>query len=344
MDQAARAGWIAMDNGTLLLTDSAPARLRDVVRRRGLDVIDNQISGSASGSDRQFVATEAALFRMRQRAARATIERAWLRDGGPASSVGIPLDGSLREVRSEDGGWVGQFRGGQIKLQANGKIVKYTQHEVTITVAGIECGMRQEAEDEIYGVVTVFGPANGTVQSVRIPGSGVLTFGPPGARLTLPEVDVIRAAPVQDYKIFVALIEHDSGDAEAIARKVAERIESAAKAAIGSLTGVPAEAVADSQNEEIHTAALWVVGDLLGMGDDAYPTEGLTVRAAELMDGTGPALQAPYRRADDPRTIEQWTHKVILSGVDDGGDRGQYAVYLRVTREDTTHESEIPAH
>jgi hypothetical protein len=60
------------------------------------------------------------------------------------------------------------------------------------------------------------------------------------------------------------------------------------------------------------------------------------------LNAASPAPQPPIRRDDDPRTIDDWTHKLILSGIDDGGDRGQYALYFKVWTEIKTTTTVAP--
>lgn len=268
--------------------------------------------------------------------ARAEIKKAWERAGGPHARVGLPLDASFPIREATPGTWVMDCRGGQIQfLQNDRQTIEVLQRKTTVRLVAIECQVRQESSDEVYGVVSVHGPANQMIQTVRIPGSGTLNMGEPGARLTFPALPIVTDSTLEDLYIRVAWIENDSGNVEDIARKVAEKMQQAAAAAAGALLGAGAESVAASQNETFYEAALWIVGDVLGMGDDAYPVEGRYISAGELLAGSGPPLQAPYKRGDDPRTVEKWTHDIYVQGVDDGGDLGRYRFFFDVTRTDT---------
>jgi hypothetical protein len=128
------------------------------------------------------------------------------------------------------------------------------------------------------------------------------------------------------------LFENDSGDVDVIARKVSDTISSTVAAGVGALTGAPAESVSDSESfkEGLVTGLAFVFGDILGMGDDPYSAETLRLDWAALQADSPRPFQPVVRRDDDPQTIEGWTHRITLSGIDDGGDQGQYALYFRV--------------
>src|SRR5262249_16088947 len=139
---------------------------------------------------------------------------------------------------------------------------------VSITLVGIECQMRQEKTDEIYGVVSVIGPSGGTFNTIRIPATGTISMGPSGMRLIELHQTLLEEKTLQNYAIVAAQVENDSGDVDVIAEKLATKIDQAARQAIGALTGSGAEAVADSESfkENIATGLAWVFGDIFGMG------------------------------------------------------------------------------
>lgn len=279
-------------------------------------------------------------------AARASLERAWTRMGGAAAPVGLPMGGQIKVTESgTPGSWnySADFRGGSIHLSNDGSAgISDSQTKVFIDLVGIECQVRQEGTDEIYAVVSVLGPSNHTIASTRVPGGGTISMGPDGLRINLPTTPLLHDGTLQDYYVWAALVENDSGDVDVIAKNIVDKFASAAASALGSATGVPAEAVADSESfkQNLITGLAWVFGDILGMGDDPYDPDSFPLFWGDLKAGT-PLLQPPYSRSDDPRVIQGWTHRLILSGVDGGGDHGQYAFYFKVWTE--THTTTVTA-
>lgn len=263
------------------------------------------------------------------------IKKAWERSGGAFSPVGLPLNPKFPVSQVEPGTWALQCRSGRIQyVQDDRKTFEIRTSKVTVRLVAIECQVRQESSDEVYGVVSVHGPANRLIQTVRVPASETMDMGEEGARLTFPNVPLVTDNPVEDLYLRVAWIENDSGNEEDIARKVADKLREAASAAAGALVGAGAESVTASQDETFYEASLWVVGEVLGMGDDAYPVEGKFVSAGEQMSGFGPPMQPTYLRGDDPRPVDRWTHDIIVQGVDDGGDLGRYRFFFEVSRAD----------
>ncbi|MFZ0548837.1 MAG: hypothetical protein WAM60_25530 [Candidatus Promineifilaceae bacterium] len=278
-------------------------------------------------------------------AAKQAMERGWHNMGGPGAPVGLPLSNKIvikEKGYFGQGGYSAQFRGGTLDLPPDGMKVESTSHrEVNIDLVGIECQIRQEKTDEIYGVISVLGPSNSIIVSHRFPDNGTMDMGPDGMRLSNLNVSLVREGVLQNYYIWASLVENDSGDVDVVARDIADKFASTAGQALGALTGAPAEAVSDSESfkENIATGLAWVFGNILGMGDDAYNAESFSLFWGDLASGS-PTLQSPVRRDDDPRSIDQWTHKLTLSGTDDGGDRGQYALYFKVWMEDVTRTIE----
>lgn len=272
----------------------------------------------------------------RRAAAKQQMQRGWERLGGPRSSIGLPVTGQIEihEIGPPDAPteYTADFRGGTLHLTDNGGTV--TSYERTlghVMLVGVECQMRQEKADEVYGVVAAIGPSNQATVTRRFPDSGTLTLGPDGMRISNLGLMLVDGSVVQDYIIIATLVENDSGDVDVIAKNIADKIAGTAAAVIGGLTGAPAEAVGESESfkQNLATGLGWVFGSILGMGDDPYNAESFPLSWTTLKQGN-PPLQPPVTRNDDPRTIAEWTHKLVLSGMDDGGDRGQYALYFKV--------------
>ncbi len=77
------------------------------------------------------------------------------------------------------------------------------------------------------------------------------------------------------------------------------------------------------------------------MGDDPYNAESFALQWSNLKLGDPPP-QPAVRRNDDVRTIADWTHKLILSGIDDGNDVGQYGLYFKVWSTTETSTEQAP--
>jgi hypothetical protein len=270
--------------------------------------------------------------------AKKAMERGWKNLGGPSSVMGLPLNGQIeiKEIGNfGQNGYQADFRGGTLTLQTDGmQVESETEVLVNIDLVGIECQIRQEKTDEMYGVISVLGASNTVISSQRFPGSGTISMGPDGMRINNDTISLVKAGVRQNYYIWASLIENDSGDVDVIAKNIVDKFTQTASSAVGALTGLPAESVADSESfkENMATSLGWVLGNVLGMGDDPYNAESFNLYWGDLKS-ISPMLQPAVHRNDDPRTIDTWTHSLILSGVDDGGDRGQYALYFNVWTE-----------
>jgi hypothetical protein len=267
--------------------------------------------------------------------AKTAVIREWNRLGGAKSPLGLPVKNEV-EVAKTASGFESRFRSGVMALNPTLAILPTKETDVvTIDLVGIECQIRQEGTDEIYGVVTVIGPANNTIAQTRF---GPLEMGPRGTRIVSLEKTLITKQVVENYKIHVALIEHDSGDVDVIAKKVADKVREGAAAAIGALTGVPAEAVAESESfsEGIDQGLVFLFDDILGIGDDALLPQALDLPWPTIVPGAVVVKLDPVSRPGEPQKLERWTHQLVVSGVDHAEDLGQYGVYFRVRAERQT--------
>lgn len=169
----------------------------------------------------------------------------------------------------------------------------------------------------------------------RFPDSNTLSTGPPGLRIVNLNLPVVVRGVVQNYTILAMMVENDSGHVDVIAQKIVDKINSTVASVIGELTGAPAESVADSESfkEGLVAGVKFLFGNILGVGDDPFNPESLGLRWANLQPNSPRPIQPPLQRDDDPRTITGWTHRITLSGRDDGNDLGQYALYFQVDSE-----------
>jgi hypothetical protein len=349
--KAARDGLLnIVGDGGLLLEDHAGNNVVDAIAKH-LNVTKGKrilVDFDGAGGDDLARKLRDNYKLAAREAARFALERGWNNLGGPKSMVGLPLKGSIEpdvqfdstpeglKIRKVTSG----FRGGPLLLSSDGSQVESAERRlVNIDLVGILCHVKQETpDDQVYGVVTVIGPSNETIVSRKFPddAGGCLNMGKDGARIANLSIPIIAAQPLQNYSIRVNLIEHDSGDVDQLAKEIASKLKDGAEAVIGGLTGVPAESTADSGEFEdgLAQALGFVFDKILGMGDDPYGPGAIRLGWDELYElATDPAQKPPLTHPHDPKTIDNWTHSVIVDGTDDGGDHGRYEVAFKVWTE-----------
>ena len=272
------------------------------------------------------------------------IRAVWEGDGGPRSSVGLPKTPQLSALRSGEG-WSSDFRSGRITLQGN-QCAILTTRELVVQFVGLECNVRQEGVDELYGVVAVIGPANKQIATFAFPGGdGTIEMGPDGQRIWTTNHDLYRG-PIEDVVLVATLVEHDDfTDVDAAARRIADKIAEVGGQAVGALTGVPAEQVTSETwfRDGLAEAVGFVLDDIFGAGDDPYPGQSLRVPWDEIGEW-GPPRQPPRTRSDDPKQIPRWTQRIKVTGRDDAGDTGDYDFYVDmwVEQRETWRNCPIP--
>lgn len=260
------------------------------------------------------------------------IRRAWRGQGGAKSPIGWPIGRYVKVNEGADGSFKARFRSGTMTVSADGRtLITTVRNYVKITLVGLECQIRQETEDELYGVVAIAGPSDNHLKTFRFPGAGEsLTLGPDGQRIWQTALELYNEK-IEDLYITCNLIERDSGDVDAISKNLAQKVSEAFSAVMAGMTGVSAESAISEETwfeEGIGTAFGLVLDGILGIGDDPYNPAAVKIGWDEIVGGVDP--QPPYRRSDDPRTISAWTHRLVVTGTDDGGDQGQYAFYFNV--------------
>lgn len=304
-------------------------KLGDNLTERQMRYIEPWLVGREGANiEEQQELHETAMRVAAQLRAEELITKAWNEQGGPKSSVGVPLTAKLvAEPRGAD--WAAAFRSGTITVRNHETVTKKTE-DLTVEFVGLECNIRQEKRDEVYGVVAVIGPANNQIKTFRFPaGDDTVKMGRDGERIWNAYEPLYRG-PIEDIVLVVTLIEHDDfTDIEGTSRRIADTIAEKGGQALGALTGVPAEAVTDQTwfRDTLATGIGFVLGDVFGAGDDPYTPQSLKVPWTEI-GKTGPMPQPQRRRDDDPKTIDHWTHRVKVIGHDDAGDIGDYDFYF----------------
>lgn len=273
------------------------------------------------------------------------IAKIWEAEGGPVNTVGMPRDpsGSLFPSSTAagtafpiEGGYMMLFRSGSMTVK-NDQVVTNTVKVLRVQLVGLECNIRQESKDEIFGVAALVGPASGHITPFSFPGGdGTLDMGPDGERIWTSNAD-LYSGPVEDVVLVATLVESDSGDVSEASDRIAKKIVEGGSALLSGLSGVPAESVANSSwfNDGLGQVIGFVLSDIIGAGDDPYSAQSLRI-PWESLGEWGPPRQPARARPDDGKRIDQWTHTVKVTGVDDGGDLGDYNLFFNIWIEHTS--------
>lgn len=328
---------------------------RDLIRDGVLDYVDGrfQLTGPVTDRQRRYLDpwltspgdTEAYYpktveFLLQQRAKR-LLTRAWEQVGGPRSAVGLPEVGLTPTRAGEE--WTASFRSGTVVVRQHETVVT-SERRLIADFVGLECHVRQEKSDDLYGVVAVVGPANAQIKTYRFPGGdGTISMGRDGERIW-NGFENLYQGPIEKLVLVATLIEHDDfTDVEGASRRIADKIAEAGGKALGALTGAPAEQVTEETwfRDGLATAVGVVLGDVFGAGDDPYAAQSLVINWTEI-GKWGPPPQLPRTRSDDPKTIPHWTHRIKVTGHDDGGDYGDYDFYFNLYVREDSHVEAVP--
>jgi len=330
IDRAVRTGAITMrEDGSLQIAQHISPRIRDLLEQAGLRTEREDrvgIAGHLYIEDEERGPSGRFFRQVAERVALAKVEEAWNKAGGPKSAVGLPV-GERIEVRSTRNGYEAAFRSGKIFVRGNDATLAASTW-VQLLFVGVECNVKQEKADEIYGVVACGAASRNEIKTVRFPGGdGTIEMGPDGERIWTTASEIYKG-PLADLFVACTLVENDSGDVDAISKEIAAKIAEAAGALIGGLTGVPAESVQNNTwfQEGIGKAVGLVLDDVMGIGDDPYNMQTKRLDWSELRGIA--AGSSTVRRDDDAKTIDKQNVKVTLEQEDDGGDLGRYTFYF----------------
>jgi hypothetical protein len=274
--------------------------------------------------------------------------------GGLLSPLGLSIneelvaqDNPAIKPTSPDG-FIANFRGGRIKISTPGEIAVAEQTKnVKIFFVGLECRIRQEKSDEILGTVGVIIPSTKSSTPHHFPeGKEFFDMGEDGSRIVKLEQLIYEGVPA-DIILNCILVEHDSGDIEKYKQKAAEALEKGIKAGI-TLIGVPAEATAADQGfiGDISVGIVNALSSVLGADDDLFTPQALRIPAKDILVGFGVKSgeikgipfpfpdRPPLERSDTPGIkLEHNLDPVTVSGVDQGGDVGNYGFYFKIELE-----------
>jgi len=283
----------------------------------------------------QFAETARAL---RFAAARDAMNRAWTLLGGARSPLGLSLhrqikvEGSARDPFEH----CAVFRGGVLTLSDDGRRATASAiEEVDLSCAGFEWLGPAERHRPLAGVIAAFGPASGSVAVSRFPARGVLAA--PGGEARLAELDLplVHGGWMQDYWVWVALVDGDEGEVAPAIDRVAARLRAAILAAAGGASGDLAEGLV--QRRSFKQSIVHAIAG--GAGDGAPSANESRVRVSVPVClrvhwsslGARPAAPRPRREVDGHSTITAWTHRLAvpetastgsaIETIDPAGDR-----------------------
>src|SRR6266487_921113 len=97
------------------------------------------------------------------------IEKKYAELGGKASPLGLPLNPTAG-VQLQGTTYLMDYRGGQIESSGGTSATAVKMREVQVWWVGLECRIRQESSDEIYGSVGAVVPASGGSFTHKFPG------------------------------------------------------------------------------------------------------------------------------------------------------------------------------
>ncbi|MET9541856.1 peptidoglycan-binding protein [Streptomyces sp. NPDC006553] len=190
---------------------------------------------------------------------------------------------------------------------------------------GLECRIRQEMVDDIYGSVGVIAGMT-PLPPVKFPDSGTLDFGPPGQRIFAPQ-RLLYSGPAVDLNVSLALVQFDSdGDAEAGKQALAQAASAAATAFIASVTG-GAGAVLKPLIDFLAVELVDALGGIIGFNDNPFDPAAVLITKDRMLNAN--TRRQTRQRPDDPRIV-QFTDEIVTQGKDDDGDLGVYVLYLDI--------------
>jgi hypothetical protein len=199
-------------------------------------------------------------------------------------------------------------------------------NEVQIWWVGVECRQRQEAVDEVFGTVDLVSIDGKHHESHKFPeDADYWSFGPDQQRIFNTHT-LLYSGPAQELALAASLVEWDSGDIQQYKDAAAQAVSAVASAALGAATG-GGGALAKPLVDLLAEALVDLATDVLGTEADKYPPGAIRLMPAGMLFGA--ERRRTLRRADDQKTIS-FTDEIVVTGTDDGGDRGEYAIYFDI--------------
>jgi len=266
------------------------------------------------------------LDKYRRGRARTNINNLYSQLGAYSSRLGLAL-GDMKA--KNDGGYLMEFRGGKIETDADGNAWAEKKLRVELWLVGLQCVLKQEVEDEVYGSITALMPSFGGSFTHTFPNSGdTFKFRHDGERIVNLAVKLYDGPPA-DLAITGNLKEQDNTVEISQYKKKVEEWASKAVAAFGGTLGSAAEAMASDQSfiKDITNILFDLVENILGLNDDAYTPQTMSIFANDIISGN----YGHHTRTWKSRSVN-FTHAFDVSGFDEGDDQGIYTFFtdLRV--------------
>jgi hypothetical protein len=211
--------------------------------------------------------------------------------------------------------------------------------DVQIILVAIECRVKQEKEDEIYGSVSAIALSTHELKITHFPDSGdPFQMGADGMRIVMLQVPVYQG-PFANIALACSLVEHDSGDIEKYKAELAKAVLSLASMG-GTALGIPSEAFGANTGfaNDVSRGLSNAVFSVIGADDDPFTPQTLLINATDMVLAKTNSLPRKHlKRGDDLREFD-FTHSIILTGTDQGGDRGEYGLYFDLKVRDHPQE------
>jgi len=153
----------------------------------------------------------------------------------------------------------------------------------------LECQVRQESSDEVYGTLNMVPVDGRDAISHKFPGDrDAWDMGEDGQRIVALSVPMYMGSP-KGLAITASLVEHDSGNIDEYKARAAKALGAAANSAAAAFT-VGLSAVAATVINDLATALVNAAADVLGADDDAYNPQTLRLNQGDFV---GPPVSEP---------------------------------------------------
>ncbi|MFF2128716.1 Ig-like domain repeat protein, partial [Streptomyces olivochromogenes] len=199
--------------------------------------------------------------------------------------------------------------------------------EIQVWWTGIECRNKQEVKfDQVYGSIQLIAAGETPPPPVNFPeGIPFLKLGQSGNVVSTSQT-LLYSGPPKDLAVVATLVESDSENLEETKQGISQAFSTAAADAIDEYA--PGVGTATKPLIKLVVKALAdVASDIFGLGADIYNPQAIALHRDSLTQAN--SRRSILNNPDDPHSLE-WTDVVVLTGRDDGGSFGEYALYLDV--------------
>lgn len=246
------------------------------------------------------------------------LEKAWRSAGGKASPLGLPAQNEI-DLYETPSGFVSHFRGGNVEINKHADKFSVPKHyRSTIELVAMQCAVRSEKEDEIYGSVAVITDQGS--QEFQIP---LITIG---KRRRIQQFHKsFDIGPPSRVMLHSLLVEKDSGKSDEIRKKIAKfyddvgkKVKEYSDVVIGKeLSEVGVDTIRD-----ILTIATFGIATLFDMGDDPFDPAWKALQWTDLVN-TNPTVHT-YGHHSDPQTGKYLYNMRAF----EAGGNGQYELFF----------------